>query len=64
MSFFGRQHKMTHKGWRVVKPQHNQSVKNWFIGQVPNWVPWGQKLGHQAKSKQNLIKFLEVTILK
>ena len=22
---FGRWHKMTHKGWRVVKPQHNQS---------------------------------------
>ena len=23
LSFSGRQHKMTHKGWRVVKPQHN-----------------------------------------
>ena len=20
---------MTHKGWRVVKPQHNQSKKTW-----------------------------------
>ena len=24
-TFFGRWHKMTHKGWHVVKPQHN----NW-----------------------------------
>ena len=26
--FSGRQHKMTHKGWRVIKPQHNQSTIN------------------------------------
>ena len=25
LPFSGRRHKMTHKGWRVVKPQHNQS---------------------------------------
>ena len=24
LPFSGRRHKMTHKGWRVVKPQHNQ----------------------------------------
>ena len=24
LPFSGRQHKMTHKGWRAVKPQHNQ----------------------------------------
>ena len=24
LPFSGRWHKMTHKGWRVVKPQHNQ----------------------------------------
>ena len=24
LPFSGRQHKMTHKGWRVVKPQHNK----------------------------------------
>ena len=24
LPFSGRQHKMTHKGWRVIKPQHNQ----------------------------------------
>ena len=30
--FSGRRHKMTHKGWRVVKPQHNQSFSpfRWF----------------------------------
>ena len=27
--FSGRRYKMTHKGWGVVKPQHNQSP--WFI---------------------------------
>ena len=26
LPFSGRQHKMTHKGWLVVKPQHNQSI--------------------------------------
>ena len=26
LPFSGRWHKMTHKGWRVVKPQHNQSI--------------------------------------
>ena len=25
--FSGRRYKMTHKGWRVVKPQQNQSIK-------------------------------------
>ena len=27
LPFSGRWHKMTHKGWRVVKSQHNQSVR-------------------------------------
>ena len=27
LPFSGRRHKMTHKGWRVVKPQHNQYCK-------------------------------------
>ena len=28
----GRRHKMTHKCWRVVKPQHNQSIRiEWII---------------------------------
>ena len=35
-----------------------------FLGQVQNWVTWGQKLGHQAKSKEDLVNALEVTFLK
>ena len=27
LPFSGRRHKMTHKGWHVVKPQHNVSVE-------------------------------------
>ena len=27
LPFSGRRHKMTHKSWRVVKPQHDQSIK-------------------------------------
>ena len=27
LPFSGRRHKMTLKGWRVVKPQHNQSIE-------------------------------------
>ena len=30
--FSGRRHKMTHKGWRVVKPQHNQSIDMTLLG--------------------------------
>ena len=30
LPFSGRRHKMTLKGWRVVKPQHNQSI-NWSV---------------------------------
>ena len=30
----------------------------WFLGQVWNWVTWGQKLGHQAKSAENLVNTL------
>ena len=26
LPFSGRQHKMTHKGWRVIKPQHKQTT--------------------------------------
>ena len=33
----------------------------WFLDQVQNWVFLGQKLGHQAKSKENLVSTLEVT---
>ena len=35
-----------------------------FLGLVQNWVTWSQKLGHQARSKENLIDTIEVTFLK
>ena len=30
LPFSGRRHKMTHKGWCAVKPQHNQNLLNWL----------------------------------
>ena len=35
-----------------------------FLGQVRNWVSWGQKLGHQAKPAEKLVNTLAVTFLK
>ena len=35
-----------------------------FLSQVWNWVTWGQKLSHQAKSKENLVNTPEVTLFK
>ena len=32
-----------------------------ILDQVWNSVTWGQKLGHQAKSKENLVNTLVVT---
>ena len=39
LPFSGRRHKMTHKGWRVVKPQHNQSKNQ---TQQTNWPAGGE----------------------
>ena len=30
LPLFGRQHKMTHKGWRAIKPQHNQATNSTY----------------------------------
>ena len=42
LPFSGRRHKMTHMGWCIVKPQHNQSI-NLEKGQrrpvTTGWVP-------------------------
>ena len=35
-----------------------------FLGQVRNWVTWSQKLGHLAKSAENLVNTLAVTFFK
>ena len=40
-----------------------QNVCRWVLGYVWNWVMWGQKLGHQAKSAEN-VNTLAVTFLK
>ena len=33
---------------------------NLALGQDQNWVTWGQKLGHQAKSKENFVNTPDV----
>ena len=34
LPFSGRRHKMTHKGWRVFKPQHNQiQNRGWLVAE-------------------------------
>ena len=35
-----------------------------YLGQVQNWVTWGQKLGHLAKSAKTFVNTLAVTFLK
>ena len=43
LSFSGRQFKMTHMGWRVIKPQHNQSTHKYpqhmVLGRNKNNIP-------------------------
>ena len=36
LPFSGKRHNMTHKGWRVVKPQHDQS-NNLDMGSLNHW---------------------------
>ena len=31
LPFSGRRHKMIHKGWRVIKPQHMQSCSEFSV---------------------------------
>ena len=37
LPFSGRRHKMTLKGWRVVKPQHNQKSTPAEVGNILLW---------------------------
>ena len=41
LPFSGRRHKMTHKGWRVVKPQLNQSIKFLLYFSAYRLPGWG-----------------------
>ena len=34
LPFLGRRHKLTHEGWRVVKPQHNQKSLTYDLYKV------------------------------
>ena len=45
----GRRHKMTHKGWCVIKPQHNQNRHE------PHWVDWAIKPQHKQTIRINRI---------
>ena len=45
-----------HSSWKVTE---QTSLSN--LGLVLHWVMWGQKLGHKAKWKENLVNTLETT---
>ena len=49
---------------RNINKQLSWLLLKMFLGQVRNWVSWGQKLGHQAKPAENLVNTLAVTFLK
>ena len=48
LPFSGRRHKMIHKGWRVVKPQHNQILLSPFTKIAKMvllcWTKWSPEL--------------------
>ena len=35
-----------------------------ILGQIRNWITWGQKLGHRAKSEEDLVNTPEVIFFK
>ena len=39
-------------------------AQNFCLDDFRNWVTWGQKLGHRAKSAENFINTLAVTFFK
>ena len=53
LPFCGRRHKMTQKGWCVVKPIHNQWLKKCLIG---SYVYWSSK----TESKQGRTAYSDV----
>ena len=48
-----------HSSSHIFSSNHHESCSKclswWFLGQVRNWVTWGQKLGHLAKSAKTLL---------
>ena len=57
-----------HGPWASCSSNHHESCSTclswWFLGQVWNGVTWGKKLGHLAKSAENLVNTLPATFLK
>ena len=49
--------------WPSLDETCPEYLSLWNLGPVWYWVTWGQKLGHQVKSKEKL-NTLEVTFLK
>ena len=45
LPFSGRRHKITHKGWRVIKPKHNQILVNICYG-------YSLEVPHQGASNE------------
>ena len=49
--------------WPNLEQTWSECLPLWNIGQGRYWVTWGQKLGHQVKSKEKLVNTLEVIVL-
>ena len=49
--------------WPSLDETCTEYLPLWNLGQVRCWVTWGQKIGHQAKSKENLVNTLAVIFL-
>ena len=49
--------------WSYHQEYCSKCLSWWFLGQDWNWASWGQKLGHQSKSKENLVNTLAVTAI-
>ena len=66
LPFSGRRHKMTHKGWRVVKPQHNQtnlinhSISGHQASRATKPTRWGYLRSASVPGEQILITYAAV----
>ena len=49
--------------WSNLDETWSECLPLWNLGQVWYWVTWGQKLGHQVKSKEKFVNPLEVIFL-
>ena len=67
LPFSGRRHKMTLKGWRVVKPQHNQSIMANSTVCQSKWKPIVEPRRAKPKTYRQApthwLKFYEETVI-